>query len=711
LTHDSAATHDSRSHDETVRMPADGGGRPQPDGRRPIVTTVSEEPPVTGERPEAAEVDDTRPVTRDWLLGAPGTDSAATASDGSRADAAGETGADSATEKIDFAPFSSAAGSGAEGPGTPDDPIDHEPPDGSLPPLWGRRRVLVPLLVLAALAMVYGVDLLISNGSVARSTVVAGVDIGGLSPAAAARALEKNLGPRMAADRTVVADDVEATLSPAAAGITLDVDATVDRSDDQPLNPWTRLVTLFADRDVEPVLSVDETALTAQLDGIGEQMDRPPVDATIAIDGTTPRLVEPAEGRELDREGAADTLTDALATGTNPGSPIDLPVQATRPHVDTRTAEQVLDETVVPGLAAPVEVVSEDDGTTAEVPVSAIAASLTFIPQKSGDLDVAIDPAALQAALVNALKVFGRPAEDARFDVSGGKVSVVPSVDGAGVDPTRLAEQLMPVLAAPRPRSVTAELGPVPADLTTEEAEALGIREQISTFTTHYTAAASGTNMRTAAAKIDGTIVLPGETFSLNGATGPRGLAQGYVEAGVISGGDFTTSVGGGVSQLATTIFNAVFFAGLEDVHHKPHSYYISRYPPGREATVWYDSLDLKWRNDSETGVLVDTAWEPGSLTVTFYGSKRYEIESITSGRYDITSPAVQEKPDDGDCSAAAGSSGFSVTVTRVFRDVSSGEEIRREDFRTRYAAQPTVRCVATAAPPVEPAGAAPVVD
>jgi vancomycin resistance protein YoaR len=214
--------------------------------------------------------------------------------------------------------------------------------------------------------------------------------------------------------------------------------------------------------------------------------------------------------------------------------------------------------------------------------------------------------------------------------------------------------------------------------------------------------------MRTAAAKIDGTIVEPGETFSLNEATGPRGLAQGYVEAGVISGGDFTTSVGGGVSQLATTIFNAVFFAGLEDVHHKPHSYYISRYPPGREATVWYDSLDLKWRNDSETGVLVDTSWAPGSLTVTFYGTKRYEIESLTSNRYDVTAPAVQEKPDDGSCTPAAGSAGFSVTVTRVFRDLASGAEVRREDFRTRYAAQPTVRCIPVATPAPEPAPADP---
>ncbi|HEX2075077.1 MAG TPA: vanomycin resistance protein VanB, partial [Geodermatophilus sp.] len=93
-----------------------------------------------------------------------------------------------------------------------------------------------------------------------------------------------------------------------------------------------------------------------------------------------------------------------------------------------------------------------------------------------------------------------------------------------------------------------------------------------------------------------------------------------------------------------------------------------------------------------------------GSLTVTFWGTKRYEIESISSERYNIRQPVVQEKPDDGDCSPQSGSTGFDITVTRVFRDLESGAEIRREDFRTRYAAEPTIRCVPPAPAPDAPA-------
>jgi vancomycin resistance protein YoaR len=596
-----------------------------------------------------------------------------------------------------------ATGDGSDGSDGPDDDGPDDSPRTHRP-WWRRPAVVAPVAAVGVLAAAYGVDLLVSSGDVPRNTVVAGVDLGGLSPAAATERLQTELAPRVVADHVVLADDVEATLSPATAGITLDVEGTVERAGEQPLNPWTRLVTLVDEREVAPVITGEDTALAAQIDVIAEQVDRAPVDATIAIEGTSAGVVEPVAGRTLDREGAADAVTTALASGGDPGTPIELPVDVTEVSVDAAEAQRVLDETVTPGLAAPVTVTSQDGATSVEVPETAIAASLTFTPQEDGGLAVAVDPAALQEAMGDDFAEFGTPAEDARFELSGGSVSIVPSVDGTGVDPAALATHLLDVLPQPAPRTVTADLGPVPAEFSTAEAEALGIREEISSFTTNFTSAASGTNIRVAAAEIDGALVRPGETFSLNGHTGPRTTAQGYVEAGVIQNGAFDTAVGGGVSQVATTMFNAVFFAGLEDVYHKPHSFYISRYPAGREATVYYDSIDLKWRNDSDTGVYVDTQWTPNSLTVTFYGTKRYDIESISSDRYNLREPVVQEKPDDGSCKPQAGSTGFDITVTRVFRDPASEAEVKREDFRTRYAAEPRITCVPVAAPAAPPA-------
>ncbi|RZU32323.1 VanW family protein [Blastococcus saxobsidens] len=725
--------------DETVRMPADGGdGRPAP---------------TTPDQGFGAEPDDTRPVGREWQRGGPETPPVAAQPPPAPSPAAQPPAEPAVVQPPSAAPSSEVpAHAGATPSGTAPAPEDLEgtqrldlsghaledsehptavvPPladghrtgtaDGTPPaqpraggpggPWWRRRAVLIPAGAVAVLAATYGADLALASGDVPRSTVVAGVEVGGLSPARAAAVLEEQLAPRIDAEHQVRADDVTLPFSPATAGIGLDVDATVDVADDQPLNLWTRVVTLFSDREVDPVLTGEDTALAAQMDTLAEQVDRAPVDATIAIEGTTASVVAPQDGRTLDRDGAAEAITEALTAGSDPATPIELPVDVAAVTVDQAEAQRVLDETVTPGLAAPVAVVSQDGGTTAEVSAEAIAASLTFTPEQDGTLTVGIDPAQLQTALGDELGRFGTPAEDATFQISGGSVSVVPSVDGTGIDPAVLSEQLLAVLPDPAPRSVTAELGPVPADLTTEEAEALGIREEVSSFTTRISNPASGTNIRVVAAEVDGALVLPGETFSLNGYTGPRGVPQGYVEATVISGGQLSKAVGGGVSQFATTMFNAVFFAGLEDVYHKPHSFYIDRYPAGREATVYEGLIDLQWRNDSDTGIYVDTATTSGSLTVTFYGTKRYEIQAIEGPRTNRREPAELEKPDDGDCIPQSGVPGFDVTVTRVFRDLTTGSEIKREQFNTRYAAEAVIRCVPPepAAPPAGPAGTTP---
>ncbi|CCH89339.1 Putative vancomycin resistance protein [Modestobacter italicus] len=592
-----------------------------------------------------------------------------------------------------------------------DPPGDSAGPPGQPPaeaeaggPWWRRRALLVPAAAVLALGVAYGVDLVAAGDHVPRGTVVAGVELGGLSPAAASDRLESDLAPRVVADRPLAADDVEGLLHPPDAGIALDVPRTVDTVDDQPLNPWTRLTSLFADRTVDPVLAVDRTSLDAQVEQLATTVDRAPVDATITLDGTTPSLVEPVDGRTLDRDGAADAITAAVASAADPASPVDLPVDVAPVRVERAEAQRVLDETVTPALAAPVTVAGADGADAVDVPESAIAASLTFTPQDDGTLAVAVDPTALQTAMGEEFATFGSPAQDARFEVSGDAISVVPSVDGQGIDPAQLAEQLLPVLDDPAPRSVTPTLGPVPAAFTTEQAQALGITEQVSTFTTNFTSSASGTNIRVVAEEVDGAVVKPGETFSLNDYTGPRGTAQGYVPAAVISGGELSQAVGGGISQFATTMFNAVFFAGLEDVYHKPHSFYISRYPAGREATVYEGAIDLQWRNDTDTGIYVQTEWVPGALTVTFWGTKHYEVESVSGPRRNLREPAVQDKVDDGNCTPQSGSTGFDITVTRVFKDPATGTELRREDFDTHYAAEAVIRCV----PPADPAAGQP---
>ena len=119
---------------------------------------------------------------------------------------------------------------------------------------------------------------------------------------------------------------------------------------------------------------------------------------------------------------------------------------------------------------------------------------------------------------------------------------------------------------------------------------------------------------------MNNSIVEPGRLFSLNEELGPRTPEKGYLRAPILVNDGFGEDFGGGVSQLTTTLFNAVFFGGYRDVEHSPHHFYISRYPMGREATINYPSVDLKFRNDTTHGLLIRTSYSDTSITVTFYG-------------------------------------------------------------------------------------------
>ena len=241
-------------------------------------------------------------------------------------------------------------------------------------------------------------------------------------------------------------------------------------------------------------------------------------------------------------------------------------------------------------------------------------------------------------------------------------------------------------------RKITAVYAAQPAKLTTDQLNGLGINGVIGEFTTGGFAQDSGRNIKRAAEVINGMIVQPGETFSLNGATEPRDEAHGYIEAGIISEGHASRGVGGGVSQVATTLYNAAYFAGMTDVTHKPHSFYISRYPPGREATVFEGAIDMKFKNDAPTGVMIQTAWTPTSLTIRLYGTKRYDVTSTTGPRTSPTEPTKVDIPAGQPCSPSQGAPGFTVTDTRTLRDVKTGA-VKTDRRTTKYNPSPIVTC------------------
>jgi vancomycin resistance protein YoaR len=262
-----------------------------------------------------------------------------------------------------------------------------------------------------------------------------------------------------------------------------------------------------------------------------------------------------------------------------------------------------------------------------------------------------------------------------------------------------LAAAVLPALSrSAADRAVTVPLGTSQPAVTTGQARQLGVVERVSTFTTYYPSdfAPRLQNIHRAADLMDGTLVLPGKVFSLNRTVGERTKERGFAAGYIIDNGKLEVDYGGGVSQLATTTFNAAYFAGLGIVEHHPHSFYISRYPEGREATVAWGFKDLRFRNDSGHGVLVTTSYTSSSVTVTIYGTKRYRIESVKGPRYDVKPYRVVYDPrpegtTPGSCVASGGVPGFRVVVTRQFFE--DGSKVREERFRTSYDPENEVRC------------------
>lgn len=216
--------------------------------------------------------------------------------------------------------------------------------------------------------------------------------------------------------------------------------------------------------------------------------------------------------------------------------------------------------------------------------------------------------------------------------------------------------------------------------------------QQLSSFTVAFPAAPYRThNIARAVELINGGVVQPGQIWSFNGTVGERTEENGFVDGIMINDGRYVKSPGGGVSAVATTMYNAMFFAGLKPVEHGAHSFYIERYPEGREATVAWGTLDLRWQNDSGHPVSIRATSTDTSVTITLLGTKQYDEIRATKGPRTHTTPPVQRTVSGPTCEVQTPLEGFDVSVGRVF--LRGGYEVKHETFRTHYTPRDEIVC------------------
>lgn len=552
----------------------------------------------------------------------------------------------------------------------------------------GRRALLISGAVLAGAAAFYSGMLVGSAGDVPANTTVLGVQIGGLTQPEAVAVLDRELANL--ADETLELSAYESTTdaSPAEFGLSFDAAATVASASGRLYNPFAMVQRLFGPVPVDPIVVIDERLLGENLVEFASTVETEPVEPTLTYEGLVPVLVPGQDGRTVDVEAAVDLLSDAYLSG---GGTVALPEVAIPPSVSEEQAIAVRDGIATNAVSGPVSVTA--GSVTAEVTPEVIAKSLSF-KAVDGEFGHVLDGAKVYKSIASALEPVETPGNNATFQIVNGAPVVVPSQVGEGVADDDLAAAVDSVIdLTGAQRVTTVPITVRDPSITTADARKLGVVEEISSFTQQVSAVPyMQHNLALAAEYIDGTLLLPGDVFSMNDTTENRDPVDGYMEGFVIGpGGVFAKALGGGLSAATTTMWSAAFYAGLEAVEVRAHSIYISRYVPGLEATVAWDYFDMKFRNNTPNGVFITASTTPTSMTVTMYGTKQYTaIEAEVGPRYGVTNYSTIYNNSDR-CAAQSGTEGFSINVDRVF--FQGTEEVNRETFVTDYNPSPRVIC------------------
>ena len=545
----------------------------------------------------------------------------------------------------------------------------------------------VVLVVVLAAAVTPYVRAVPFRSEALPGTSVAGVDLTGVGHAEAVSSVQSAVLPSLG--RTLEVRSGNERLEVRASELyALNAVATADAvlAASRRTEP-DRIAALVGLREVEvsPVLVERPEAVALFLARVRSAGGKSATAATVAMAGTEPTVTPSRDGSRLD---SARLLADVRSAVLDGG------VVTTR-FVPSNARYSTTDAERAAALArdvtgAPVYVFFE--GRPLRTLATHELARLVEFEKRSGDFLVAFDQGRVARVLGPAVGAHEERAVDARFEVVGDRVRVVADKPGIGLDEDGAVASVTAAAYSPDRRIAEVRVAEVPAAVTADQLNALGITRKVSSFTTDMGVSSSNRiwNVQLMADYIDGTIIEPGKTFSFNGVVGERTAERGFREGQMIVGSLLLPSIGGGVCQTATTLFNNAFELGLPIVRRYNHSFYISHYPLGRDATVSWGGPDLVFKNDLDHALLIKSSYTSSTLTFTFYGTptgRRVVAETSpqTNFRPPATSYAYDPYAPGGSIRTSTGTnqSGFDVTVKRTVYE--GGKVLRKDSFPSRY--------------------------
>lgn len=543
-------------------------------------------------------------------------------------------------------------------------------------------------LWVAAAALIFGVVYLGAafyfSNKIPGSTTVAGVKVGGMSREAAQAKLESELSSRLSQPVKVSIGGKEQTIDPSSIDAKFDAKSTVDSLSGFSLNPLRLWDSMTGGSEVAPTVDVDQAKLRKTVDSLVDASVNTPTNASIEFDGVTPKTTKAKKGVDLNREEASKKIAEKMLEGKT----IPLPVKEKEPDIKDSEAQRALKDLAKPLVSGNLTV--KVGSATVTVTPKQLASVSKFVAS-DGELKLKLDSEKLSDVVRKGAPSLLKEGRDAKIEIVNHTTpKIIPSEDGVGFDEGKLAESAAEA-ATTGDRKVEVATKSVPAKFTTGDAEKMGVKEVVSSIETPLTNdAVRTTNLKVGTQKIANTLVKPDEEFSLLKALGPIDAAHGFVSSGVVANGFNSTALGGGLSQLSTNTFNLGYRAGFVDVEHKPHSKYFSRYPMGMESTLWEGKYDMRFKNNTPYGAVIDTWVADGKVYSKLWSTKYWDVEMTTSKPYAQVAPTTKVNPA-RDCEpSGAGGPGFTVTVSRkVSRD---GKVHENSNYKWTYS--PTNRVV-----------------
>jgi vancomycin resistance protein YoaR len=562
-------------------------------------------------------------------------------------------------------------------------------------------------VVVALAGVVVGFLFAGSSDRLAKGTRVDGVDVGGLTSAAAEQELARRWQQVAARPVAFTFGSHRFLVSARQLGVQVNWAAAVADARHHGdgfgfVRGYRRLALKLFPAEVAPSARVSDAALAYELGQIAKVTDRPYRDARLVRRGLHFVVLRGESGRILDRMAAASIVLGALASFER--TPVALPVAVDPPSV---TSASLARARRLANVAVSAPVTLRVGPTRIRLPRWRIATLLDLSHASRG---LRLGGPAATAQLRRLQQAFDRAPKDADWAVgAGGKVRVVPAQPGVALDVDRSTAAILAAAERPVNRVAVLPYGAQQPSRTTAQATALGITGTVGAYETYFGGVPNRIhNVQLVAQMIDKKLIAPGATFSFNQTTGERSAAKGFLEAPVIINGELETGLGGGVCQVSTTVFNAAFEAGLPITARTNHALYISHYPLGRDATVDYPDVDLKFVNDTGHWLLLRTWVSTSSLTVALYGTPQHRrVESVTQPLRDVSPPPVvkTKDPDLPVGQTLVTDPGVPSQTTSVERKVYSpdGKLLSDQTWSSYYRAVPKQVTVGAKKPPPKP--------